>query len=109
MLIAAKFSPNASLVCFPVCCISSRVSCTGMGSGWASQEAGVPPRALRVSEPCQEGAPAQGRQPWNHHSPCTALLQSILLLHTANGPGLAPTLCVLLFGKIKHDRDATSP
>lgn len=100
MLIAAKFSPNASLVCFPVCCISSRVSCTEMGSGWASQEAGVPPRALRVSEPCQEGAPApaQGRQPWNHHSPCTALLQSILLLHTANGPRSGShTLCPALW------------
>lgn len=63
MLIAAKFSPNASLVCFPLFVASIAESpAQGWGSGWASLETGVPPCALRVSEPYQKTAPTQGRQ-----------------------------------------------
>lgn len=63
MLIAAKFSPNASLVCFPLFVASIAESpAQGWGSGWASLETGVLPCALRVSEPYQKTAPTQGRQ-----------------------------------------------
>lgn len=42
MLITAKFSPNASLVCFPLFVASIAESpAQGCGSGWAFQEAGI--------------------------------------------------------------------
>lgn len=90
MLIAAKFSPNASLVCFPLFVAAIAESpAQGWGSGWASQEAGVPPCALRVlPEPCQKALacsyPGQAalKPPQSMH--CST--KSILLFHTADGP-----------------------